>query len=67
VSIIIKETIVGCGDKWNIQEILDRQEWLMKNLKEYSYDVWYGGLDSDDRYTRFENEEDAVAYRLIWM
>jgi len=39
----------------------------MKNLKEYSYDVWYGGLDSDDRYTRFENEEDAVAYRLIWM
>ncbi len=67
MPIIIKETIVGCGENWRMQPVLDRTNWLIENLDEDTYRAWYGGLRSDDRYIRFDNEEDALAYRIKWM
>ena len=46
---------------------MERTLWLMENLTDDTYKVWYGGLKSDDRYIRFDNEEDALAYKIKWM
>lgn len=67
MSITIKETIVGCGELWRHPIVMERTYWLMENLPDHTYRVWYGGLKSDDRYIRFDNEEDALAYKIKWM
>jgi hypothetical protein len=66
VPITVKETIVGCGVDWHVKEVIDRQNWLIENLQKDSYRAWYGGVNSDDRYIRFNNEEDALAYVIKW-
>lgn len=76
MPITIKETIVGCGAQWYHRDVIDRDRWLrehMKNgrepflpLENKDYAVWYGGLESDDRYIIFNNEEDALAYTIRW-
>lgn len=67
MSITIKEVIRGCGDDWHSKDIMDRQDWLRENLADGTYTVWYGGFISDERYTRFDNKEDLLAYKIRWM
>jgi len=66
VPITIKEVIRGSGEDWYSKDIIDRDDWLRDHLPKDSYRVWYGGTVSDERYTRFENNEDLLAYRITW-
>jgi hypothetical protein len=65
--ITIKEVIVGCGEDWYHQDVIYRQNWLIEHVGKESYTAWYGNLKSDDHYIKFDNEEDALAYKIRWM
>lgn len=67
MSIVIKEIFPGSGDNWYNQNIVDRDKWLRENVNDKNVKVWYGGLESDDRFIEFINNEDALAYKIIWM
>lgn len=67
MSITIKETIPGSGDKWTIQPVMDRWTWLGEHLLEGEYKCWWGGLKSDDFYIQFNDDQHALAYKLKWM
>ena len=63
---IIKETIPGCGSNWYNQRVIDRMNWLLKNIDNASYRLWYENKESDIMYVGFENDEDATLYMLSW-
>lgn len=64
--ILIREKIPGAGDNWHNQAVIDRMEWMLKNLNHPDYTIWWADRESDIMYIRFENHEDATLYSLYW-
>ncbi len=70
---LVTETIPGAGEKWYIQPVIDRMDWLTVNAT-MPFKSWWGGtndsshesLASDEHNISFESEVDATAYVLKW-
>lgn len=65
----VEITIPGAGEKWNIEPVLEVTRWKMENTVG-KYKSWWKGtfhkdrMNSDTMVIEFEDEQDAVAFRL---
>ncbi len=62
----IKDCVPGSGASWFVKDVAEREHWLQENVQISTYRYGWLDISSNTMFIDFENEEDAMAYKLRW-